>query len=55
MTKKLLQSVATITLVMTLWAQTAMAAFPDVPNTHKNYLAVEYLNQNGMVSGYEAE
>lgn len=53
MTKKLLQSVATITLVMTLWAQTAIAAFPDVPNTHKNYLAVEYLNQNGIVSGYE--
>ncbi len=31
----------------------AALAFPDVPKTHENYLAIEFLNQSGVVSGYE--
>lgn len=28
-------------------------AFSDVPNVHDNYISIEYLSQNGIVSGYE--
>lgn len=31
----------------------AALAFPDVPNTHENYLAIEFLSGKGVVSGYE--
>lgn len=31
----------------------ALAAFSDVPNTNDNYLAVNYLSEQGIVKGYE--
>ena len=50
--KKLLAPVATVLLCLSA-AGTALAAFSDVPQTHKNYVAVTYLNQEGIVNGYE--
>lgn len=29
------------------------AAFPDVPEDHENYEAIEYLNANSVISGYQ--
>ena len=31
----------------------AFAAFSDVPQAHPNYLAIKYLNDSGVVKGYE--
>lgn len=36
------------------FSSTALAAdFSDVPNTHDNYLAIKYLQEQGIVKGYE--
>ncbi len=44
-----------ISLMLTLMigAQGALAAFSDLPRAHDNYVAVNYLNEAGIISGYE--
>ena len=43
-----------VLLVPFLFAQTAFAAgFSDVPQTHENYVAINYLNTENVISGYE--
>lgn len=48
-TSKLL--IATI-LSLSLFPQTTFAAFPDVPNSHKNHTAIEFLQNNNTINGY---
>jgi len=39
-------------LLISLFAQTAMAAFNDVPPAHENYQAINYLERTGIIEGY---
>jgi hypothetical protein len=50
--KRLLISIITFALVIS-GAQLSFAAFSDVPNTNDNYVAITYLNERGVVKGYE--
>lgn len=50
--KKLLSILTTSFLVIGGLIPTALA-FSDVPNTHNNYIAIDYLSSNGIVNGYE--
>lgn len=50
--KKIL-SIITTTLVVASASIPTAFAFSDVPNTHENYVSIEYLSQKGIVSGYE--
>jgi len=40
--------------IVTLFVSvTSVAAFSDVQNTHENYVAIQFLTDNGIVKGYE--
>lgn len=46
--------IATLTAIIALtFNVSTAAAFSDIPNTHDNYVAITYLNEQGIVSGYE--
>ncbi len=42
-----------MTITLLIGAQGAMASFSDLPLTHEHYVAVNYLNEVGIISGYE--
>ncbi len=44
--------VALFTAILLLYAPTALAAFTDVPNTDPNFVAVNFLQEQGVIGGY---
>ena len=40
-------------IIFSLSYATSFALFSDVPETHENYDAIEYVRENGVVEGYE--
>lgn len=42
-----------IAAILLLQVTPALAAFSDVPQAHPNYLSIKYLNDSGVVKGYE--
>ncbi len=51
--KRFLSLLISIILTIPLFANTALGAFSDVPETHENYTAITYLEDKGVIEGYE--
>lgn len=51
--KRFLSLFAGIMLLFAVFANTAFGAFSDVSKTHENYAAIMYLQDKGIIEGYE--
>lgn len=51
--KKFSQIITLCVFLLFVFVQTAVAAFNDVPPQDDHYLAITYLQENGIVTGYE--
>lgn len=45
--------IISLIIAITLGSQGVLAAFSDVPRAHDNYVAINYLSEAGIISGYE--
>jgi hypothetical protein len=53
MRKRIVTISAGLILVLALAPQFSMASFTDVTNSHENYKAINYVQQHGIVNGYD--
>ncbi|MEK7126669.1 MAG: S-layer homology domain-containing protein, partial [Patescibacteria group bacterium] len=42
-----------LTIFLSLPSEIALAAFTDLGEAHKNYEAITYLQENGIINGYD--
>ncbi len=48
-----MKKIISFVFISSLFLQTAMAAFNDVPQTHPNYQAINYMERTGIIEGYD--
>lgn len=51
--KKILVNIVTFSLCFGLFSMSTQAAFTDVSPSHDNYQAINYLNEKGIIQGYD--